>query len=837
MNKRHIHALFVSLAALLFAAATQAGTVTPALQEALAGSGSGGDVPVLIKFADQLDIEALKKEVTQTLKQQYLDPRERKAKKTALKRSMLVDGLKKTSKDSLKNVAAFLKQQGENNVKLKSLWAINAVSGSVPAYLVEDLADLADVESVTLDATVQGPGNGSAPTAPTNWNLDAVGAPALWQLGHTGMGMVVATMDSGVDASHPDLGPRWRGGSNSWFDPNGQHATPADVTGHGTRVLGLIVGGAAGGYQIGMAPDAQWIAAKIFDNSNEATLSGIHQAYQWLLDPDGDLATNDAPDIVNNSWVLEGTTDQCNQEFSGDLTLLKAAEITVVFSAGNYGPKSKTSLSPANDPVVVSVGSVDDRLKIARSSSRGAGACDGGIYPHLVAPGENVLTTDLMPGFYNVVSGTSFSVAHVSGAMALLKSAFPTATATQLESSLINTAVDLGNGGADNTFGYGLMDVVGAHDWLDANLGGDNPGSLQLSAASYSIDENVTAVTVNVTRTNGSTGDVAVDYATADGTAAAGQDYQATSGTLTLADGVTSDSFSVTLLDDGEHEANEDFMVTLGNPQGGATLGTPQNATVTIVDNDPLPEPGTLAFASATYSVVEDGVTVLLSVTRSNGSAGIVTVDYATSDGTATGGVDYTGQSGTLTFQDGEVSNSITITINDDTDYEGDENFTVTLSNPLGGATLGSPNAATVNIQENDTPPGPADDDGDGFTVDVDCDDSDTSVYPGAPEVRHDGIDQDCNGYDLTIEITQADYIAKQDKVVVWATSALAGQAGLSVTFELASGGSVSDLAMIWKGRNNRWETSIKRFASKYGASPVSVTVSGGEGTVSAPVQ
>ena len=95
-------------------------------------------------------------------------------------------------------------------------------------------------------------------------------APDVWNIGHTGLGVVVATMDTGADATHPDLATGYRGGSNSWFDPYGQNASPWDHSGHGTQVMGLIAGGQSGGYQIGVAPDAQWIAAKIFDNSNNA---------------------------------------------------------------------------------------------------------------------------------------------------------------------------------------------------------------------------------------------------------------------------------------------------------------------------------------------------------------------------------------------------------------------------------------------------------------------------------------------------------------------------------------------------------------------------------------
>lgn len=707
-------------------AVAHAGTVAPDLQARVAGDGGAAEVPVIIHFADRLDLEALRGDLDRTLAQRYPDPQDRKTARKKVKRALLVDGLRRQARAGERRVQALLAARGARP-DLQSLWLVNALAGRVPGDLIQALAALPGVERVALDAEVQGPGTGTAPTGPTNWNLDMTGAPALWLQGHTGSGVVVASVDTGVDASHPDLGPRWRGGAHDWFDPYGQHATPADANGHGTRVLGLVLAADAGYYQVGMAPDARWIAAKIFNDSNTATLSGIHQAYQWALDPDGDPLTDDAADIVNNSWDLANTVNQCVQEFAPDIALLKEAGIAVVFAGGNYGPNPNTSVSPANDPAATSVGAVDSSASVDYSSSRGVNACDGGVYPHLVAPGVSVWTTVRVadsPYYpYGSVSGTSFAVAHVSGAMALLMAAFPQATVSQVETALRTTAADRGGAGPDTSYGYGLMDVVAAHDWLAANVGGGAgggpAGTLALGASAYSVNEQVAALTVTVNRTGGSAGAVSVSYFTTDGLARAGEDYQAAAGILTLADGEISRSFAVTLLDDGVYEGDEDFSITLADAQGGASLAAPQAAVVTVLD---------------------------------------------------------------------------------------------------------------------DETPGPADADGDGYTADLDCNDASASVFPGAPEVKHDGVDQDCNGYDLSIDVTRARYVKSKDQLALWATSDLRAQAGLSAVVGLADGRRLTR-SMSWSASQLRWQLTLNSFVKQFGALPIVVTVSGVEGSESAPVE
>jgi urease beta subunit len=228
------------------------------------------------------------------------------------------------------------------------------------------------------------------------------------------------------------------------------------------------------------------------------------------------------------------------------------------------------------------------------------------------------------------------------------------------------------------------------------------PGALQFSNSSYSVNENQGSVTVTVTRTSGSTGSVSVNYATSDGPATAGNDYVATSGTLTFADGETSKTFTIPIIDDNLVENNETFNLALSNPTGGAALGSPATASVTIIDND-VPQPGILQFSTSGYSVNENGGSATITVTRTGGSNVPVTVNYATSDGTATAGADYTATSGTLNFAIGETSKTFTVPITNDTLVEGNETVNLTLSSPTGGATLGSQTTAVLTVIDDDT--------------------------------------------------------------------------------------------------------------------------------------
>lgn len=356
--------------------------------------------------------------------------------------------------------------------QITPLWIVNAISLEASPEVIAWLEKSPLVALVRAD---DDPANAIRPldlaypgTATVETNLLQVGAQQLWNLGYEGQGVTVAIMDTGVDRNHPDLAAQWRGGSNSWFDPYGQFNTPVDVSGgqsgHGTAVAGVILGRNLSGRALGMAPQAQWIAARLYNSSGNATETAIHQAYQWVLDPDGNPFTADAPQVVNSSWGFVNIG--CNQTFRPDVQALLAAGIMPVFAAGNMGPLNGTGISPGNYPEALSVGGVNASDQIYPYSSRGPNACDAGqVFPTLSAPGVGIYTTDLH-GMYFSYDGTSMSAPHVTGALALLLSAAPGLNPAAQRDALIHGVHDLGSPGPDDFFGYGRLDVFQSWMWL-----------------------------------------------------------------------------------------------------------------------------------------------------------------------------------------------------------------------------------------------------------------------------------------------------------------------------------------------------------------------------------
>lgn len=265
---------------------------------------------------------------------------------------------------------------------------------------------------------------------------------------------------------------------------------------------------------------------------------------------------------------------------------------------------------------------------------------------------------------------------------------------------------------AAGTFAYfcelhGAPGGLGMSGSVAVQGGASAPGALRFALASSAISEAGGAATISVQRVGGDDGAVSVAYATANGSAQAGNDYTAAAGTLQWADNDDNPkTFQVPILDDGSDEANETVQLSLSNPGGGATLGSPSAATLTIQDNDTSAgSPGTLRLASATYSATEGGANATLSVVRDGGTDGAVSVGWSTADGGALAGSDYVASSGTASFGAGDgAAKTIEVPILDDGAEEAPESFTVALAGPAGGAALGSPSSATVTIGDDDFP-------------------------------------------------------------------------------------------------------------------------------------
>ncbi|MFK7818047.1 MAG: Calx-beta domain-containing protein [Planctomycetaceae bacterium] len=228
------------------------------------------------------------------------------------------------------------------------------------------------------------------------------------------------------------------------------------------------------------------------------------------------------------------------------------------------------------------------------------------------------------------------------------------------------------------------------------------PGTLSITPTSLSVNESIGSVTLTIARTGGSDGAVSVQYATQNVSANAGQDYTSRSGTISFADGESSKTVTVPIINDTSDEPNETFRVNLSSPGGGASLGA-STSTITIVDNDEPAEPGNVALATSIYNVDEDAGTVTVQVERTGGTDGVVSIDYQTFAGTAAAGSDFTGRSGTLTFQDGVSAATVSIPVLNDNTVEGDESFSITIDNPAGGATLLAPRTATITILDDET--------------------------------------------------------------------------------------------------------------------------------------
>lgn len=474
---------------LLLAGTAWAGVIVPGLESQMQSLNGDDEIKVLVVLRDQADIGSMN--------QQLHDGRATRQ----LRHESVLGALQAAagrSQGALMDHLSDLQRDGSIRGYTPH-WLVNSivVVGTVDA--IRELALRDDVEAIEPDLKVEliEPILDEKATPPGGHRgigitpgVVAVGARRVWnELGIDGTGVVVGIMDTGVDGTHPALSARWRGliadPSECWLDNSGQGnpSFPVDnhYLGHGTHVMGTVTG-LAPDDTIGVAPGALWIASNTinqgvgseFDNDVIASL-------EWFADPDGNpLTIDDVPCVVQNSWGTYGPLGypECFSYWWDAIDNCEAAGVVLTWSAGNEGSDAQTLRSPADRATshynAFSVGSTQNYApyQISDFSSRGPSGCGGefAMKPEICAPGSSIYSAQ-PGGGYQYLDGTSMAGPHVAGVVALMCAANPSLDVETIKQVIMDTAIDKGTAGEDNTYGHGFIDAYEAVMGVMGGLG------------------------------------------------------------------------------------------------------------------------------------------------------------------------------------------------------------------------------------------------------------------------------------------------------------------------------------------------------------------------------
>ncbi|TAE61319.1 MAG: peptidase S8 [Nostocales cyanobacterium] len=305
---------------------------------------------------------------------------------------------------------------------------------------------LVDASKAVSKAAGENPYIDAAPLGGNNWGADMVKAPAAWQNGHTGQGIIVAVLDTGVDYNHNDLN------SNIWvntkeiagngidddgngfiddvrgwnFDSNNNNVL--DDNGHGTHVSGTIAAKNDGNGVTGIAYNSQIMAVKVLDESGSGSYLSIANGIRYAVD--------NGANVINLS--LGGNNG--NNTLKSAIEYANSKNVIVVMAAGNEGASQPSYPARYADNFGLAVGAVNQNNQMSDFSNR-AGSQE---IKYVTAPGESIYST-VPNNQYATYSGTSMAAPHVAGVVALMLSANPNLTATQVRDILINTADNSAN--------------------------------------------------------------------------------------------------------------------------------------------------------------------------------------------------------------------------------------------------------------------------------------------------------------------------------------------------------------------------------------------------------
>ena len=387
--------------------------------------------------------------------------------------------------------------------RIKPIHIVNAVAAKVTSEVIVSLAKRPDISKIELDEVVSIAEDNGLPHKPINpscarqsdvWGVDKIGAPEVWQQGITGKGITVAVVDSGIDATHPDLDDLDDNpGTNDpkvvgWVDYVNGKKSPYDDYGHGTQIAGIISGTGASGVFTGVAPGTKLIGAKVFDQSGSGYQSDVILAFEWAVNNGARIISFSGGEPHNSSLTIA-------------LDKVVAAGVIPVVAAGNSGPDSNTITCPGDEINSTTVGATGSSDMIASFSSRGPVDLYGQHYikPDVSAPGMDITST--VPVWYGCsyasMSGTSAAAPHVSGTVALMLQENTTRKPSEIKHILESTAVDLGPAGKDNDYGSGRINAHEAVFYrpvpLVANFSSDvTEGFVPLHAQLTDLSQNAT---------------------------------------------------------------------------------------------------------------------------------------------------------------------------------------------------------------------------------------------------------------------------------------------------------------------------------------------------------
>ncbi len=489
---KHLFLFFLASVVFCFSLSGQNAYITQSLQNEITppkgmplakqkNSVSENFIRINIVFYNQLNAEEIKAQMDEL----HLPAKERPL--------VVMNELKKIAEASRQEMEPIFRKAKTDWANKEEFWLVNMIVVDASPSLISELSRSPLIDYIDLDQA-----NLVKPIKPVQEKLEreksvggiepglqVINAPALWAMGYTGRGKIAFTLDTGIWPTHPAFRDHFIGYRKSmkqgWLGFDSQLPTDKGNA-HGTHVTGTMLGlDPATSDTIGAAFNAYFMVSDPVATSlaTAKPISAFVAAFQWAFNPDGDTnTTDDIPDVINNSWGFDIAKDTllCVSFVSQMFNALESAGIPAIFSAGNEGPADTTISIPhhintglVNSFAVGSINPHDTTYPISTFSSRGPSVCPAtgslAIKPEVSAPGQQIRSAVANNG-YDVYSGTSMASPHVSGAVLLLREAFPTLTGEEILLALYYSAHDLGAPGEDNTYGRGLIDVLAAYNYL-----------------------------------------------------------------------------------------------------------------------------------------------------------------------------------------------------------------------------------------------------------------------------------------------------------------------------------------------------------------------------------